>query len=132
MTIALSSIRRCFEGMIPPALVTSSAAGEPNVAMLSRLQLVDDQHVAASNQFFGKTVANLAENPRACALVMDHETGATYRLWLEFERREEEGEIFEELSREIDAIALMTSMQDVFKLRSADVYRVVDSDKLEC
>jgi hypothetical protein len=130
VNVALHDIARCFEGMIPPSIVTCSAAGEPNVTHLSRLHVLADDLVAASNQFFGKTVANLAENPLACVLVHDHETGIIYRLKLRFERREAEGQVFTELSRQVDAIAAMTGMQDVFQLRSADIYRVLSCETL--
>ena len=39
------------------------------------------------------------------------------------------GPLFDRLSRDIDAIAALTGMADVFKLRSADVYRVVDIEQ---
>ena len=55
MKVELREIERYVEGMIPPAIVTCSAAGEPNVTHLSQIQIVDDRHIAASNQFFGKT-----------------------------------------------------------------------------
>ena len=42
-----------------------------------------------------------------------------------YERTERRGPLFEQMRRDIDAIAALTGMQDVFKLRSADVYRVV-------
>jgi hypothetical protein len=128
--VSLRDVAHCFEGMIPPSIVTCSAAGEPNVTLLSQMQMLDDDHVAASNQFFAKTVANLAENPNASVLVHDHETGVIYRLQMRFERREEEGPVFEDLSRRIDAIAALTGMEDVFKLRSADIYRVLSCETL--
>jgi predicted pyridoxine 5'-phosphate oxidase superfamily flavin-nucleotide-binding protein len=131
VSVALRDLEHCFEGMIPPAIVTCSAAGEPNVTHLSQLQIVDDDLIAASNQFFGKTVANLAENPLASVLVHDHESGYMYRLALAFERREFDGEVFEELSRRVDAIAALTGMREVFKLRSADIYRVLHCERLE-
>jgi adenylate cyclase len=130
MTLTLRDLERCFEGVIPPVIATASASGEPNVTYLSSLLMVDDDHVVASNQFFGKTVANLAENPRACVLVHDHDTGHMYRLRLHFERRDVDGPVFDELSRRIDAIAKMTGMESIFKLRSADVYRVVACEPL--
>ena len=57
--VPLSEIARCFEGEIPALMATSSPDGEPNLAHLSRVYLVDDHQVATSNQFFTKTVANL-------------------------------------------------------------------------
>ena len=63
--IRLSQLSRCFEGAIPAVVATASADGTPNVTYLSRVQSVDDERVALSNQFFSKTARNLAENPRA-------------------------------------------------------------------
>ena len=124
MTVTLRELAPSFEGMIPPVIATCSAAGDPNVTLLSSIQLLDDNHVVLSNQFFGKTVANLDENPSACVLVHDHESGRLYRIRMHFARRETEGSTFDELSRRIDAVAAMTGMESVFRLRSADVYAV--------
>jgi hypothetical protein len=50
---------------VPSVIATSSREGVPNLAHLSQVFLVDDDHVATSNQFFGKTLANILENPVA-------------------------------------------------------------------
>ena len=97
MTITLRDLAPSFEGLIPPVLGTCSAAGEPNVTLLSSMQLLGDDRIVLSNQFFGKTVANLEENPHACALVQDHEDGRMYRIRMHFASRETEGALFDEL-----------------------------------
>jgi adenylate cyclase len=107
-------------------IATASADGTPNVTHLSRVHFVDETHVALSNQFFSKTTRNLAENPRASVLVIDPTVFNCYRLTLQYERTERRGPLFEALSRDIDAIAALTGMTDVFKLKSADVYRVIE------
>jgi predicted pyridoxine 5'-phosphate oxidase superfamily flavin-nucleotide-binding protein len=127
---ALSEIGACFEGIIPATIATASADGVPNVTQLSRVFMVDDDHVALSNQFFSKTMQNLAANPRASVVVIDPTVGGTYRLTLEYERRETRGPVFDRLHREIEAIAAITGMTGVFKLRSADIYRVVELQSL--
>ena len=116
----------CFDGVIPPVLATVSAAGEPNVTHLSQLHLVDERHLAVSNQFFGKTSANLAENPYACVLVTDSQDFSTYRIDLRFERSDTAGPLFEQMRTSIDAIGALMRMEDVFVLRSADVYEILD------
>ena len=123
--LTLSDITMCFEGIIPAVIATASADGVPNVTHLSRVHFVDAEHVALSNQFFSKTVRNLSENPRACTIVVDPHTLDSYRLILRYERTERRGPIFDRLRRDVDAVAALTGMRDVFKLRSADVYRVV-------
>jgi hypothetical protein len=47
---------------------------------------------------------------------------------LRYERTERRGPLFERMRRDIDAIAALTGMEGVFKLRSADVYRVIELD----
>ena len=126
MTIALRDIPGCFAGEIPPIIATSSAAGEPNVAHLSQVFLVDDQHVATSNQFFAKTAANLQENPVATLLCVDPADLRTYKLLVRHERTENSGERFDRARRSIEAVATLTGMEDVFALRAIDVFRVLD------
>jgi adenylate cyclase len=86
--------------------------------------MVDNERVALSNQFFSKTVRNLAENPRASMLLVDPTTYDQYRLTLVYERTERRGPVFEQLRADVDAVAAIQGMQDVFKLRAADIYRV--------
>ena len=125
MTIPLRQLAPCFEGTIPAEIATASADGTPNVTFLSRVHLVDDDHVAVSNQFFSKTTQNLAENPRASVILIDPETYDSYKLTLVFTRTERQGALFDRFRADIDAIASLTGMVGVFKLRSVDVYRVV-------
>jgi predicted pyridoxine 5'-phosphate oxidase superfamily flavin-nucleotide-binding protein len=124
--VSLRSIERCFTGVVPAVIATAAADGTPNVTYLSRVHLIDAERVALSNQFFSKTSRNLAENPHASLLIIDPVSYDEYRLTLVFERRERRGHVFERLRTDVDAIAAITGMQDVFNLRAADIYRVVD------
>ena len=49
---------------------------------------------------------------------------------LAFERSETEGPIFDALDMQIEAIASATGMPGIFKLRAADIYRVLAVEKL--
>ena len=126
----LHAMRGCFDGVIPPIIATCSAAGHPNVTHLSQLHLIDARHVATTNQFFAKTAANLHENPRASVLVTDSQTYDTFRLDLHFLRTETEGPVFDELRASIDAISALMNMEDVFRLRGVDIYRVHRCERL--
>jgi hypothetical protein len=123
--IPLRDLRLCFEGAVPAVIATASADSVPNVTYLSRVRLVDDEHVALSNQFFSKTSRNLAENPRGSLLVIDPTTYDQFRLTLVYERTERRGPVFEKLREDVDAVAAISGMQNVFKLRAADIYRVL-------
>ena len=128
--IALADIARCLQGEIPSILATCSADGEPNLVHLSQVLLVDDDHVAISNQFLGKTAGNLAANPIATLLCPDPVTGASFKLLARYERSEQEGARFEAARAQLEAIAALTGMQHVFALRSIDVFRVLDASEV--
>jgi adenylate cyclase len=129
-TFDLRSLHGCFDGAIPPVIATCASDGTPHVTYLSQLTLVDDDHVALSNQFWSRTTANLQDNPRASVLVSDSQTYETFRLAVCFERRDTDGPVFEQLRVSIDAIAKMMGMEGVFSLRSADVYQVLRCDRI--
>ena len=127
--LTVSDIRGCFEGVIPAVIATASRDGCPNVTHLSRVFYVDDNHVALSNQFFSKTIRNLAENPYASVLLIDPLKFDEYRLFLKYERTERRGPLFDRMEADIDAVAAITGMSGIFKLKSADIYRVVQLDR---
>jgi hypothetical protein len=110
---------------LPSPISTCSTAGVPNTTYLSIVHLIDESHVALSVQFFNKTRRNILENPRAQVIVVAPETTDQYRMELEFERTETAGPLFERVRVRLDAIASQSGMQDVFRLRGIDVYRVI-------
>jgi hypothetical protein len=125
-----AEIRPALDNGIPALMVTCSGAGIPNTTVVSQVYYVDETHAALSFQFFSKTIRNVRENPRACVCVTDVVGRAHWMLQLEFERSETEGPIFEAMDMQIEAIASATGMSGIFKLRAADVYRVVSVEKL--
>jgi predicted pyridoxine 5'-phosphate oxidase superfamily flavin-nucleotide-binding protein len=123
-------MRACFEGAIPSVVATADSAGRPNVTYLSCARVVDDERIALSNQFFSKTTRNLAENPRASVMVIDPRSYDEYRLTVVYERTDRRGPVFERLRDDVDTVAALSGMQDVFKLRSADIYRVLHMERV--
>lgn len=128
--IPLSRIGVCCEGMVPAVVATCAADGTPNVTFLSRVHVVDDERVALSNQFFSKTARNLAENPRASVVLIDPVEYRQFRLSLAYERTERRGLVFDRLREDVELIAALSNMSDVFRLRAADIYRVVDIEQV--
>ena len=131
MTIQLTTIWRCFQGVIPSIIGTSDAHGTPNVTYASQVHLIDDDHVALSRQFFNKTSRNLEENAFACAEVHDPVTFQSYRLHLKFLRSEKSGPLFDVMAVRIQAIASLTGMSGVFRLIGADVFEVLRVERVE-
>ena len=125
MTPTLETLATCFQGLYPAQLYTCSSDGVPNAAYLSHVDYVDAEHVALSFQFFNKSRRNIAENPQALVNVIDPDTGQGWRLRLHYERSETSGPLFERMALRIEAIASYCNLKGIFKLRAADVYRVL-------
>ena len=120
----LGTIRPCLEGVIPAVMATCGRDGWPNVAYISQVYHVDEQHVALSFQFFNKTRANILANPLGSVLVLHPVTAHFYRLRLRYLRTESEGAVFEAMKAQLAGIASHSGMAGVFRLRGSDIYRV--------
>ena len=124
MTIRLRDLHTCFEGVIPSIIATASQDGVPNISYLSHVALVDDEHVALSDQFFSKTAANIRANNNAAVMLVDPRDGSQYRLSVVFERSLDSGALFETMAAELRASSAQLGMADVMRLRGVDIYRV--------
>jgi predicted pyridoxine 5'-phosphate oxidase superfamily flavin-nucleotide-binding protein len=127
--LSLDELGHCFEGIVPATLATAAADGTPNVTRISKVHHVDAEHVAISNQFLSKTQRNLAENPTGSLIVIDPLTYESYKLLITFERAEKRGPLFDRMHRDVEAIAALTGMSGIFRLRSVDVYRVTEVER---
>ena len=124
-------VRPVMENGVPVVVATCSADGIPNASIVSEVYYVDPGTIALSFQFFSKTIRNVRENPRAYVCVFDMAGQAHWSLQLQFERSETEGPVFDTMDMQIEAIASMTGMSGIFKLRAADIYRVVSVERVQ-
>ena len=122
-------IKAAMQGVIPSHVVTCSADGIPNASAISQVYYVDAEHVALSHQFFNKTKRNIQENPKAAVNLIHPETFETWELELEFDHSETSGPVFAAMDMQIEAIASMVGLKGIFKLRAADIFRVVSVAK---
>jgi hypothetical protein len=120
-----------LQGAIPAHIITVDEKGVPNITIISQVYYVDDEHMAISNQFFSKTFQNLKLTKKACVQVIDPSEIMTWIVNLELEGEMTEGALFDEMAMQLEAIASMTGMQDVFKLRSAYIFRVLSYKRLD-
>ncbi len=130
MALALGQIRAALEGAIPAVMATVSQDGEPNVAFLSQVHYVDEQHVALSYQFFNKTRRNILANPHGQLMVIDPQTAQIYRMRLLYLRTESDTALFQRMKAHLEGIASHTGMSGVFRLLGSDVYAVSDLEAL--
>lgn len=119
-----------MQGAIQSVLATCNADGTPNITSVSQVWYVDERHVAVSFQFFGKTVENLRGNPYAAIRLFDPNGVDHWGIDARFVREETEGPLFEEMEMQLEAIASMTGMSGVFKLKGAHVYEVLRIERL--
>ena len=130
MNIRLETIRECLEGIIPGHIGTCDTEGMPNLAYLSQVEFIDNEHVALSYQFFNRTRQNVLAGSPVRLLLTSHLTGAQYRLELQFLRTETAGPLFEQMKAKLAGIAAHTGMSGVFKLLGSDIYRVLSIDQV--
>jgi len=125
VTLGLLNLEACFEGVVPSIIATADGNGVPNISYLSHVAMVDGDHVALSNQFFAKTSANIRLNPQAALVAVNARNGAQFRLDLAFAYSLDDGPLFEQLSRHLDATSAQVGMAGIMRLRGLDVFRVL-------
>jgi len=131
-SLTLRELEASFSAMMPAALATCSANGVPNVAFLSIVRRVDEDRVALSFQFFNKTARNVRENPHAELMIVEPGSFNQFRLSLHYERTAQEGPAFDAMATQLSAVASQVGMADVFRLRGADIYRVLEIEQVPC
>lgn len=124
-------MRRCFEGAIPAIIATCDANAVPNVAYLSQVHYVDEEHVALSFQFFNTTRRNILANPTATILLMDPVSAEQYHLHISYLNTVSEGPLFESMKARLAGIASHSGMSDVFQLKGSDIYKVQRIERIQ-
>ncbi len=122
-------LQPALQGALPGTVATCSLDGEPNASFITQIHYVDEFHVALSRQFFNKTARNMMENSQVEVIAAPPETGEDWRLVVEYIRSETEGELFEEMDMQLEAIASTEGMSDVFRLLSADVCKIISIER---
>ena len=115
----------CFQGVVPSWVTTCSADGVPNATIVSIVHYVDSERVALTRQFMNKSRINLDENPQAQVIVVNPTNGEQFALDVHYLRTESDGAIFDAVAANLDAIASMTGMTGVFRLRGVDIHGVL-------
>jgi predicted pyridoxine 5'-phosphate oxidase superfamily flavin-nucleotide-binding protein len=130
MTMITEHMRAAMQGIIPSFIVTASADGVPNINYISQVYYVDEHSVAISHQFFSKSIRNLKENPNVCACIVNPTDARMWRLHLTHLRSETEGDLYDQMCAQLEGIATMMGMEDVFRLKAAEVFTLVDAELL--
>ena len=113
-----------LQGAIPSALATVDDKGIPNISYISQVFYVDDNHVALSNQFFNKSMRNIKTNGIATVNIVRPDNLTSWYLSLQYTETRTAGELYENMKMQLEAIASMTGMEDVFRLKATEIFEV--------
>lgn len=119
-----------MQGALQSILATCHPDGTPNITSISQVWYVDPTHVAVSFQFFSKTVENLKANPQASIRLFDPDRVHHWSLDVVYVREETSGALFDAMELQLEAIASMSGMEGVFKLKGAHIYEVLFIERL--
>ena len=122
-------LQPALQGELPGTVATCSLGGEPNASFITQIHYVDEFHVALSRQFFNKTARNMMNNSQAEVMAAHPETGEDWRLVVDYVRSETEGDLFEEMAMQMEAIASTEGMTEIFRLLSADVCKIISIER---
>ncbi|TDF97082.1 LuxR C-terminal-related transcriptional regulator [Paenibacillus piri] len=122
-------IMRAFKGMFPSTIVTVSRDDIPNIANLTRVWPVDNEHIAIANQFLNKTLINLNENPLAMLKMADPNDLLHWELELRYIRFEAEGPLYTRVQHDLQAVYWMAGAPDSVPLRSVLLFQVLSARK---
>lgn len=128
--VTLEEIMSALQGVIPTIVATSSLEHIPNVTYISQVYYVDEKHVALSYQFFNKTIRNVRENPILVAIVTCPVHYILYKIAMRYEESQTSGEIFDNMSMQLDALAIVQHKEGIFKLKAADIYEVISIEEI--
>ena len=106
--VGLESIRDCLRAGLPSPMATCAPDGTPHISYILQVQYLDRERVATSRQPFNQALADLDACPYAQALVVRPVTAEEFRLDLRYLHTVTEGEAFEAMRANLDAIASQT------------------------
>lgn len=128
--VTLEEIMPALQGVIPTIVATSSLKHVPNITYISQVYYVDERRVALSYQFFNKTIRNIRENPILAAIVTSPIDYTLYKLLLRYVESQTSGEVFDNMSMQLDALAIVQRKEGIFKLKAADIYEVISIEQI--
>ncbi|TMV48975.1 GAF domain-containing protein [Paenibacillus mesophilus] len=114
-----------FDGVFPATIITGSRDLVPNIANLSKVWHVDEEHVAIANQLLNKTASNLQDNPLALIRLMTPDDLVHWELEVTYVSSVSEGPLFESIDQSIKALSWVTGAESAAALRAAVLFRVL-------
>ena len=102
-------------------LATASSKGEPNVAPMKSVWLIDDETIGICDNFMVKTLANLQENPRAAIQVWGPETKGCLQIKCDVDIQTS-GKAYEEMRAKVKAKSEKYPAKSLLVMRVTEVF----------
>lgn len=100
---------------------TSSREGVPNVVPIKALKLLDDETILVSDQYFGKTLKNLEENPKVAITYWGDKGGYQIKGTATIHKS---GKVFEEDVAWVHSFAPKLDPKSAVVIKITDVFQV--------
>ncbi len=94
-------MKEIFEKQQTIVLATATKTGIPNVVPMNAKKILDDETILISDQFFGKTLRNMQDNPQAAIAIWDNLEGYQIKGTVSIETS---GQRFEETAQWIEEV----------------------------
>ena len=116
-----SDVKETLQKQKPIAIATASRNGAPNVVYIAFLKILDDENIMIGDNYFNKTAANLAENPRIAIICYDKEAKRSFQIKGSV-KVHTSGPYFEEMKRWVADVspkypakaAVMVKVEEIF------------------
>jgi predicted pyridoxine 5'-phosphate oxidase superfamily flavin-nucleotide-binding protein len=114
-------VRETLEKQKPIPIATANKAGVPNVVFVGLVRILDDETLMIVDNFFNKTAANLAENPKVSILCYNPETSKSFQI-KGSAKIHKEGQIYEDMRNFVHSIndklpvkaAVVVKIEEIF------------------
>ena len=117
MVRVTEEIKESMQGTKIAFLSTASTDGTPNVVPIGAFKFLDDETLLISDQYFGKTLANLKENPKIALVWWGEKDG--YQIKADITIHTDD-EIFRQ------DVEWVRGIKDTLKPKSAIVGKITD------
>lgn len=112
-------MQELFNKVTTVVLSTATGDGIPNAVPVSAKKILDEETIIISDQYFGKTLANIKINPRVSVMYWKGLEGYQLKGTIKIETS---GPVYEEVARWIDAYAAKVKMP--LKSKGAVIFKI--------
>ncbi len=116
-------IKSVFEKQGIVVFATASKSGSPNAVPIAAKKIINNETILISDQYFGKTLKNINENPHVAVTFWDQETFEGYQFKGTV-TIETSGKRFEETTRWIEKLA--KAVKKPLKSKGAVIMKMTD------